>query len=176
MVSAFKKKVENCHIIYFDFKQHQLMVLDYLHGMNEIRTLEYKCRSKQNEMGFYKILTLQQNHNRKHNRNQNQNQNHNHHNMNGPPIKKQKVNERQEINGKDIEYKVKTILTKQLGFIQFGESHQTTFGEKLRTQIYTKQLIREQVTEINLKSSFAVIDTITEWMQNKRKMMPQTQT
>ena len=174
MVAEFQQKVTNCHIIVFDFKFHQLMILDYLHGLNELRSLEFKCKDKRLEMGFFKSIIFQHT---------NQNNNNSLKNNDGPPLKKRKLNNdnnnnddiditmdhRQEVTVKDIAYKVKMHLTR-LGFRQFGEEHCKNFREKLRKQIYSKQLIREQLTEINLQSKFDIIrNEIKEWMDNKNE-------
>jgi len=68
---------------------------------------------------------------------------------------------------KHIFNKVKRWLN-ELGFKTFGIEHHRAFKEKLRAQIISKQMIREKVEEIDLRSVFVEIDDIQS-MQNTAK-------
>ena len=157
VVAEFRGKVKQCHILVADFRFHKLMVLDYLHSAPELRSLEFKARNKRHDLGFHQTVLFQSEHTLNA-------ANHRHHAA-GPPLKRRRLSghgaecQGVEVTEKGIGERVRALL-RQSGFRRFGAEHARSFREKLRAQIVSKQLIREKVADVDLRSAFRQITDI----------------
>jgi len=139
------------------------MVLDYVHDRNELRSLEFKARNKRHDLGFQRTFVF---HSERTETASNAMQS----NGTSPPRKRRRVNgqdtasgdHRRNVTEQDIANRVRNQL-RQIGFKRFGEEHARSFWGKLKAQIVSKQLLREQVDAIDLRSAFHEMSDIEEF-------------